>query len=226
MNNQQTVTTNNTKNGAKTTAKRTRTVNVRYMTMTAMLSAISFILMFLDFNVPLMPSFIQMDFSELPALIGAFAMGPVSGVVICLIKNLLHLMMSSTGGVGELCNFLLGAAFVLPAGFFYRKKKARKNALIGALVGAVSMAVFSVIFNNFLVYPIYYNFMPMETIIGAYKAAASVLRIDFTWNTMLPYLIAFNMPFTFIKGLADVLLTFVLYKHISPIIKGTNSSSR
>lgn len=226
MNNQQTVTTNNTKNSEKTATKRTRRVNVRYMTMTAMLSAISFILMFFDFNVPLMPSFIQMDFSELPALIGAFAMGPVSGVAICLIKNLLHLMMSTTGGVGELCNFLLGAAFVLPAGFFYQKKKARKNALIGALIGAVSMAVFSVIFNNFLVYPIYYNFMPMETIIGAYKAAASVLKIDFTWNTMLPYLIAFNMPFTFIKGLADVLLTFVLYKHISPIIKGTNGSSR
>lgn len=226
MNNQQKVTTNHTKSSGQTTIRQTKTINVRYMTMTAMLSAISFILMFLQFNVPLMPNFIQMDFSELPALIGAFAMGPVSGVAICLIKNLLHLMMSSTGGVGELCNFLLGAAFVIPAGYFYQKKKVRNNALFGALIGAVSMAVFSVIFNNFLVYPIYYNFMPMETIIGAYKAAASALKINFTWNTMLPYLIAFNMPFTFIKGLADVLLTFVLYKHISPIIKGTNHSSR
>lgn len=226
MNNQQNATTNNTKSNGASTARRAKTINVRYMTMTAMLSAISFILMFLDFNVPLMPSFIQMDFSELPALIGAFAMGPVSGVVICLIKNLLHLMMSTTGGVGELCNFLLGAAFVIPAGYFYQKKKARKNALVGAFIGALSMAVFSVLFNNFLVYPIYYNFMPMETIIGAYKAAASVLKINFTWNTMLPYLIAFNMPFTFIKGLADVLLTFLLYKHISPIIKGTNHAGR
>lgn len=226
MNNQQNATTNNTKSNGASTARRAKTINVRYMTMTAMLSAISFILMFLDFNVPLMPSFIQMDFSELPALIGAFAMGPVSGVVICLIKNLLHLMMSTTGGVGELCNFLLGAAFVIPAGYFYQKKKARKNALVGAFIGALSMAVFSVFFNNFLVYPIYYNFMPMETIIGAYKAAASVLKINFTWNTMLPYLIAFNMPFTFVKGLADVLLTFLLYKHISPIIKGTNHAGR
>ena len=226
MNNQQNATTNNTKSNGASTARRAKAINVRYMTMTAMLSAISFILMFLDFNVPLMPSFIQMDFSELPALIGAFAMGPVSGVVICLIKNLLHLMMSTTGGVGELCNFLLGAAFVIPAGYFYQKKKARKNALVGAFIGALSMAVFSVFFNNFLVYPIYYNFMPMETIIGAYKAAASVLKINFTWNTMLPYLIAFNMPFTFVKGLADVLLTFLLYKHISPIIKGTNHAGR
>ncbi len=223
MNSEATVTTKETEKGKKTERKAAGHVNVRYMTMTAMLSAIAFILMFFDFNVPLMPSFIQMDFSELPALIGAFAMGPASGVLICLIKNLLHLMMSSTGGVGELSNFLLGAAFVLPAGLLYRRKRGRKNALAGAVIGSVFMALFSVISNNFLVYPIYYNFMPMETIIAAYKAAISVLNIDLTWNTMLPYLLIFNMPFTFLKGMANVLITFLIYKHISPIIKGTNS---
>ena len=86
------------------------TTNVRYVTVTAMLSAIAFILMFLDFSVPIMPSFIQMDLSELPALIGSFALGPVCGVVVCLVKNLLHLMITSTGGVGELSNFVLGAS--------------------------------------------------------------------------------------------------------------------
>ena len=103
----------------KRNAKR---INVRYMTMTAMLSAVAFVLMFLDFSVPLMPVFIKLDLSELPALIGAFAMGPVSGVVICLIKNLIHLAMTSTGGVGELSNFILGAAFVLPAGMLYQAR--------------------------------------------------------------------------------------------------------
>lgn len=199
----------------------TKRINVRYMTMTAMLSAIAFVLMFLDFSVPLMPVFIKLDLSELPALVGAFAMGPVSGVVICLIKNLIHLAMTSTGGVGELSNFILGAAFVLPAGILYQRKKTKTNALAGAFIGAACMAVISVFSNYFLVYPIYYNFMPQETIMEAYRTAAKILPVDFTWNTMLPYLIAFNMPFTFLKGLCNVLLTFLIYKHISPLIKGT-----
>ena len=207
----------------KRTAKR---INVRYMTMTAMLSAIAFVLMFLDFSVPLMPVFIKLDLSELPALVGAFAMGPVSGVVICLIKNLIHLTMTSTGGVGELSNFILGAAFVLPAGILYQRKKTKTSALVGAFIGAACMAVISVFSNYILVYPIYYNFMPKETIMEAYQTAAKILPIDITWDTMLPYLIAFNMPFTFLKGLCNVLLTFLIYKHISPLIKGTDGRNK
>ena len=115
-----------------------------------MLSAIAFMLMFLEFSVPVMPPFIKMDLSELPALLGAFAMGPVSGVMICFIKNLLHLLMSTTGGVGELSNFLLGACFVLPAGLAYQKQKGKKRALAGALAGAVLMAGVSIISNYFI----------------------------------------------------------------------------
>ena len=115
--------------------------SVRYMSVTAMLSAVAFILMFLDFSVPFMPAFIKMDLSELPALIGAFSMGPVCGILICLIKNVLHLFITTTGGVGELSNFLLGVAFVLPAGLIYRHKKSRRSALIGSLLGAVIMGV-------------------------------------------------------------------------------------
>lgn len=192
-----------------------KTINVRYMTMTAMLSAVAFVLMFLEFNVPLMPSFIKMDLSELPALIGAFAMGPASGVIICLIKNLLHLLMSSTGGVGELSNFILGALFVIPAGILYKKRKGRKAALIGSLIGAVTMALISVLSNYFIVYPVYTAFMPMETIISMYQAILP------SADSLLKCLIIFNMPFTFIKGLINVIITFLIYKHISPIIKGT-----
>ena len=108
-------------------------VNVRYMTMTAMLSAIAFVLMMLEFSIPIMPSFIKLDFSELPALIGSFAMGPLCGVIICLVKNVLHLFITSTGGVGELSNFILGVAFVLPAGLLYKYKKTRTTALIGSI---------------------------------------------------------------------------------------------
>lgn len=192
-----------------------KTINVRYMTMTAMLSAVAFVLMFLEFNVPFMPSFIKMDLSELPALIGAFAMGPASGVIICLIKNLLHLLMSTTGGVGELSNFILGALFVIPAGLMYKKKKGRKSALIGSLIGSVVMAVVSVFSNYFIVYPVYTAFMPMDTIISMYQAILP------SADTLLKCLVIFNMPFTFVKGLINVIITFLIYKHISPIIKGT-----
>lgn len=192
------------------------TVNVRYMAVTAMLSAVAFVLMFLDFPIPfLMPDFIEMDISELPALIGAFSMGPVCGVLVCLIKNLMHLMITSTGGVGELSNFLLGVAFVLPAGMIYKHKKSRKNALIGSVVGAAFMAVFSVISNYFLAYPFYYNFMPKEMILTAYQ------KIVPSMQSILQCLICFNMPFTFVKGMISVGITFAIYKHISPLLKGT-----
>ena len=114
-----------TVNNQAKSAKESR-MSVRYLTVTAMLSAIAFVLMFLDFSVPVMPNFIRMDLSELPALIGAFAMGPACGVWVCLVKNMLHLFMTSTGGVGELSNFVLGAAFVLPAGLIYKHKKNKK----------------------------------------------------------------------------------------------------
>lgn len=205
-----------------TTIRKSKTrFNARYLTMTAMLSAVAFVLMFLDFSVPFMPSFIKLDLSELPALIGTFALGPVSGVIICLIKNLLHLLITSTGGVGELSNFILGVAFVLPAGLIYKYKKNRVGALFGSLVGALFMAGISVLTNYFVVYPIYTAFMPMEAIIGAYDKIASV--VGGHMDNLLQCLVVFNMPFTFFKGMLSVAITFLIYKPISIFIKGSNS---
>lgn len=202
---------------------RNETNTTRYITVTAMLSAIAVILMFLDFPVPFMPSFIEMDISELPALIGSFAMGPGCGVLICLIKNLLHLTISSTGGIGELSNFVLGTLFVLPAGLIYKHKKNKKNAVIGSVVGAAPMAVGSVFSNYFVMYPFYYNFMPEDTIIAAYNAILQVVSPNAEITSILPCLIGFNMPFTFIKGMLSVAITLLVYKHISPILKGRNN---
>ena len=195
----------------------TKRVNVRYLTVTAMLSAVAYILMFLDFSVPFMPSFIKMDLSELPALIGSFAMGPLCGVIICLIKNVLHLFITSTGGVGELSNFILGVAFVLPAGLIYKHHKTKKNALIGSLLGAVIMGVFSVVSNYFLVYPVYYNFMPEEVVLAAYQAILPSMK------SILQCLVCFNMPFTMVKGFFSVVITMLVYKHLSPILKGSQN---
>jgi len=193
-------------------------VNVRNMTVTAMLSAIAFVLMFLDTAVPLMPNFIKLDLSELPALIASFALGPVYGVVVCLIKNLLHLFMTQTGGVGELSNFILGVAFVLPAGLIYYRKKTKKRAIIGAFVGALLMAAVSFPSNLFIVYPVYYNFMPKEAIIAAYQALAPFTKID----SIAKCLLMFNVPFTFVKGLLSAVITIFIYQPLRPLIKGNN----
>ena len=191
-----------------------RRINTRSMAVTAVLGAVSAALMFVAFRVPMMPSFIQMDVSELPALIAAFSMGPLSGVAVCLIKNLVHLLVTTTGGVGELSNFLLGAAFVLPAGLIYRTRKDRIGALIGSLAGALAMALASLPSNYFITYPFYAMLMPMEAILDMYRA------INPNVKTLTDALVWFNMPFTFIKAMLSVAVTFLIYKRISPIIKG------
>lgn len=201
-------------NEQKPIEKRRKRIPLRYITATAVLSALSTALMMLSFSVPFMPSFLKLDFSELPALIASFSMGPVSGVLVCLIKNLLNLPFSTTGGVGELCNFLLGTCFVLPAGLIYRFRKNRRTALLAALLGALAMAFASLPLNYFISYPMYMKFLPLEQIIGMYQAIFPGV------NGLFQCLLIFNVPFTFLKGLLDTILTFLVYKRISPLIHG------
>ena len=171
------------------------------------LSAAAFVLMLIEIPVPmLIPPFIKFDFSDLPALIGAFAMGPLCGILIEFIKNLLHTFVSGSFGVGELSNFMLGAVFVGIAGLIYGLNRTKKGAVTGSLVGALAMALFSLPSNYFIVYPVYYNFMP--AILPSVKSIGESLLL-------------FNVPFTFVKGMIDVAVTFLVYKKLSPILKGT-----
>ena len=187
------------------------------LTVTAMLSAVAFILMFIEFPIPaLIPSFVKMDVSDLPELLAAFSLGPIYGVAVTFLKNLLHIVFKGTSSayVGELCNFLLGAVFSLVAGFIYQRKKSRKSALIGAIIGAVLMAIVSVPMNYYVVYPAYvvcYG-MPLEAIIGMYQAILP------SADSLIKCLTIFNMPFTFCKGMLDVLLCFLIYKPLSPLL--------
>ena len=197
---------------SKTISK--KKVNVRHITATGILSAVAFVLMVLEIPVFFMPFFIKFDFSDFPALIGAFALGPIYGVLIEFIKNLLHVLMSGSFGVGEISNFLLGAVFTGVAGFIYQRSMTKKGAMIGVAAGSIAMAIMSYPFNLFIVYPIYYQFMDKALILKAY-------------NDILPFvhsieasLLIFNVPFTLLKGIADSILTFVLYKSVSPLIKG------
>ena len=132
--------------------------------------------------------------------------------LVCLVKNLINLTMSSTNGVGELCNFLLGVCFVIPAGVIYRHWKTRWGALAAALAGAVLMAVCSVPINYFISYPFYTTFMPIDTIIGMYQEL--IPSVD----GLLACLIVFNAPFTLLKALLDTLLAFLIYKPLSPLL--------
>lgn len=191
----------------------------RNITVAAMLSAVAFVLMFIEFPVPmLIPSFIKMDISDLPALLGTFALGPVYGIVIELLKNLLHLLIkgTSSAGVGELSNFTLGAVFAFTAGMIYKFNKSRSGAIIASVVGALVMAVVSIPMNFFVVYPAYvvcYG-MPMEAIIGMYQAILP------SADSLIKCLVIFNFPFTFCKGILDALLCYFIYKPLSPILHG------
>lgn len=182
-----------------------RNVKVRKLVLTAVLAAVSSVLMMFSFSVPLMPPFIKMDFSELPAVIAAFSLGPVSGVAVCLVKNLVNLTMTTTGGVGELSNFLLGATLTLVAGLLYRLKPGRRwMVLVAGMVGAAAMAGVSMLTNYYITYPIYTAFMPMEAIIGAYQAILP--WVDNLWQALA----IFNLPFTFIKGMVSVVIAVVV----------------
>ena len=189
------------------------------LTVAAMLSAVAFILMFIEFPIPmLIPAFIKMDFSDLPALLGAFALGPVYGVIISFMKNLLHIVIkgTSTACVGELSNFILGAIFSAVAGYIYKHHKSRKTAIIGAVAGAVAMGVLSVPSIYFVVYPAYVQFyhMPLEAILGMYQAILP------SADSLIKCLILFNLPFTLVKGLLDAVLCMLIYKPLSPILHG------
>ena len=190
-------------------------VNTRSVVMTALLGAVASVLMFFSFSVPFMPSSIKMDLSEMPALVASFSMGPLSGAAVCLIKNVVNVFSTTTAGVGELCNFLLGVAFVVPAGYIYKFKKNRLGALIGSLTGSAAMAIIGLPLNYFVTYPLYIKMgFPLDIIIGMYQDILPSV------DGLLMCLIVFNLPFTLMRGIIDSALTFLIYKRISPLIKG------
>ena len=181
-----------------------------------MLTAAAVVLQYIEFAIPIMPSFIKLDFSDLPELIGAFAYGPLAGIIIALLKNLIHMAVSQSGFIGELSNFLLGAVFAGVAGLVYKKNQTKKGALLGGLLGAACMAAVSLPSNLFIIYPLYYNVMgfPEPAILGMYQALLPAVK------NMVQALLIFNVPFTLIKGLICVGVSMLIYKPLSPVLHG------
>ena len=180
-----------------------------------MLTAVGVILQYIEISIPIIPSFIKLDFSDLPELIGAFAYGPVAGVIICLLRNLIHMAATSSAGVGELSNFILGAVFALVAGLIYKRFKTKKGAVIAGVSGAAAMALVSLPSNYFLIYPLYYSVMglPQEAILEMYQL------IRPSTGSIAEALVVFNVPFTIAKGLISVILFSVVYKPLEKLIK-------
>ena len=198
-----------------TTQKKTSVQSVRTLTMIAVLSAISFILAFFEFPVPLSPSFARLDLSDLPALIGAFAYGPASGVLIELVKNVLQLFTSATGGIGELANFIMGSSFAAAAGLIYRSHKTKKTAMLACLAASIVMGIMAAVVNYFLLLPAFEAFMPLDQLINSFEEFIPFIK------TKLDVVLFNAFPFNLLKGIGISIVTMLLYKRLTPILKGS-----
>ncbi|MCI7813758.1 MAG: ECF transporter S component [Lachnospiraceae bacterium] len=191
--------------------------NTRTIVQVGMLGAVAMVLMFFEVPLWFAPPFYKMDLSELPVLIGCFAMGPAAGVMIELVKILLHLVVqgTTTAGVGDLANFLIGCSFVVPAGMIYKKIRTKKGAVIGMIVGTVTMTVLGCVLNAFVLLPFYATAfeMPMDVLIQMGTAVNAWIQDVFS------FVILAVAPFNILKGMIVSALTFLLYKHIRPILR-------
>ncbi len=194
--------------------KRENLVYTRNITMTALLATISYVLAFLELPVPLSPSFARMDLSDLPALIGTFTFGPATGVMIELIKNVLQLLSTSTGGIGELANFLMGASYVLSAGFIYKNKKTKKMAIWACVISSAIMGIVATIVNYFILLPLFETFMPLDQLIASFGEFLPFIQ------TKLDIVLFNAFPFNILKGLIIGGITMMLYRKLAPILKG------
>ena len=197
---------------------KTKRISTRKMVIIGMMTALATIVYYLDFPVPFMPGFIKLDFSNVISLLTGFALGPVEGVIVCLLKNLIHLLIKgidTTMGIGDIFDFVTSATFVLVAALIYKKNRTKKGAVIATLVGMLAFTVISLPLNYFIVYPIYFKAYGGEAaILGAYQKLMSSV------NNIFSALCIFNLPFTFIKGLLCSIITIIIYKPLSPILKG------
>ena len=208
----------NAQTTAKQTPKTSQIGKTRYMVQVAMLAAAATVLMFFDIPLPFAPSFYKIDLSEVPVLIGAFAMGPLAGAAIELIKVLLNMVMkgTTTAGVGELANFLIGCAFVMPAAWIYKVQKTKKNAMIGMAVGTVFMATVGGLLNAYVLLPAYATAfgMPIDALVAMGTAVNKAI------TSLSTFVLFAVVPFNLLKGVIVSIVTMLLYKHISRLLKG------
>lgn len=187
-----------------------------FLTKVSILSALAAVLQLFEISLPLIPEFYKLDFSGVVTLTGTFALGPFAGILIELMKNLLHLLLkgTTTAFVGEAANFLMGCALALPAGFVYLSHRTRKGALTGALLGTVSLITFGALMNYFVLIPAYSHFYGMD--IGTIISLCS--KVNPGVSDLKTLIVFAVMPFNLLKGLLSTFVTFLLYKKVSPLL--------
>lgn len=192
-------------------------LGTREIVTIGMLGAIAVVLMLFEIPLPFAPPFYEIDFSEVPVLIGCFALGPVAGVLIESIKILLNLVIngSATAGVGELANFCIGCSLCIPAGIIYKRKKTKKGAIIGLVSGTLIMTLFGCFINAYIMLPTYAKafHMPIDSLIEmGTKVNASI-------TDLFTFVMFAVVPFNLLKGVLVSIIVILIYKKISPIIK-------
>ncbi|SDJ93453.1 ECF transporter S component [Natronincola ferrireducens] len=198
----------------KTISYKSKVFSTSNLVKMSILAIFSYVLMLVSFPLPIFPGFLKLDLSDVPPLIGGFALGPVAGMLIQLIKNILHFITkTSTGGVGELSNFIVGSSYVITASFIYHLKKDRTHAIVGVILGTIFMAVTGALSNTYLILPFYSNFMPIDAIVKMGTVINSRI-VD------VPTLVLYGItPFNIFKGAVIACITLLIYKKISPLLK-------
>lgn len=194
--------------------KRRKLLSTNYLVKVAVLGAVARVVMLLEFPLPFLPGFLKLDFSDLVTMIGALAMGPVAGVLIELVKCMVHLLNSTTGGVGDIANFIVGSAYVWAAGSYYQRHKTKRGAITGLCLGVLMMILAGALVNYFITIPLYGLVLGWseEMIVGMGTALIPAIQ-----NKLTLILFAF-CPFNLIKGAVLTILAIPLYKPISPIL--------
>ena len=195
------------------TNTRRTSLTTRELATIAILAAIAAVLFMIEIPVIL---FYKLDLSSLPVLLGTFAMGPVPGTLILLVKSLLGLLHSTSQGVGELADFIMGFSMLLPAGLVYQRMKSRKGALVGMVLGSIVATIVAVLTNVYLMIPFYgtaYG-MPVEAIVG--MGAAVIPAVDGVWD----FVLLITAPFNVLKWAVISVVTGLIYKPLSPILHG------
>ena len=194
-------------------------LGTRKMAMIGMFSAIAMILHLFDFPLPFAPAFYKLDFSELPILVGTFAFGPAAGVTMEFIKILLKLFVkgTSTAFVGDLANFVIGCSFILPASVIYAFRKDKKTAIAACIIGTAILTVFGTAFNAVYLLPAFSRLygMPLDQLL----AMGSAVNPRVKEGSIISFVVACVAPLNLIKGASVSIVTLLIYKPLSPIIK-------
>ena len=187
----------------------------RYFMVIVSLASVGFMFQIFEFPVPgVLPAYLKMDISDFSELLGSFAMGPVAGVCIVVLRNLMHVSLSQTAGIGEVSNGLAGLTFAIPAGLIYKYNRTKRGMVIAALTASVVMTICSFPLNKFIIYPMYETIIPKEHFMLVFQEILPwVKNLD-------QCLVIFCMPLSLVKGLCSSVIALLVYKKVYPFMQG------